>query len=89
MVDVVLVVLPVTADYQALHPNGRADVDDFVGRVRRAADQSGARLIDLHTETNDGWFADTHHLNQTGADELSRRLPELLAEQGVEARRCR
>lgn len=88
-VSVALLVLPVTDGFAELHPNGRADLDAARQIVVEAAEATGAPLVDL---LDAGWpddaFADTHHLNGTGADRLSRSLPGLLDEAGVPLRSC-
>jgi len=79
--SVVLVALPVTADYVAQHPGGRADFDRFLTAAGDLAQESGAGFVDLHDWTTDETlFADTHHLNADGAEALSGELPGLLAD---------
>jgi hypothetical protein len=83
-VAVALVVLPVTADYVALHPRGAADAAAFRSAVHAAAGTAGAPLVDLLDERpaglpDDGAFADTHHLNITGQEWFSATLPARLA----------
>src|SRR5262249_7010790 len=87
-IDVALVVLPVTDDYLALHPGGAPQFDSFLGDVRRLATDTSTPLLDLHAGRPVDQFADTHHLNGSGADALTRQLPDLLAAQGVAVRRC-
>lgn len=78
-VDTAVVVLPVTEDYVALHPGGEAQYEEFLALAQRIAGEAGAEFIDLHDRApDDSWFADTHHVNETGAGELSRALPGLL-----------
>ncbi len=87
---VALVVLPVTADYVALHPRGQADFDAFLAATRQIAADTGAPLIDLHGERGDEQrFADTHHLNADGQAWFTTTLPARLADSGVlRGRRC-
>lgn len=89
-VAVAVLVLPVTADYVALHPNGQADYDAFLATVQRTSADHGAPLIDLHAaDPGPDAFADTHHLNATGTAWLSATLPGRLADAGVlRPRRC-
>ncbi len=89
-VAVVLVVLPVTADYVSLHPAGGVDFDRFLGVARQLAIDTGAPLIDLHDERGDEQrFADTHHLNAEGQAWFSATLPARLGAAGVlRPRRC-
>lgn len=88
-VKVELVVLPVTADYIALHPNGQRDFDTFLTAVRGIAGDTHAPFVDLHEQGDRTAFADTHHLNETGADSFSTGLPKQLADAGISsARRC-
>lgn len=77
--QVVLLVLPVTDDYQALHPGGPADFDAFLDEAAEVAEQAGADLVDAHDwAPGDEVFADTHHLNGAGAAAFSAALPGLL-----------
>jgi hypothetical protein len=71
--QVVLVNMPVTADYVAGHPRGQADYDDFVGMLRAEASRAGARLLDAGIWPR-SLFADPGHVNAGGA----RRLTALL-----------
>lgn len=87
-VDVVLVVLPVTDEYLALHPNGRADHESFLAAAQTLAADTGVALIDLHDQADIDAFADTHHLNTTGSEWVSSHLPELLIRAGAPIRRC-
>lgn len=88
-VDTALVVLPVTEDYVDLHPGGVAQHEEFLALVERIADEHGAEFIDLHDlAPDDSWFADTHHLNATGAEALSTALPGLLPEGFATGDRC-
>jgi hypothetical protein len=80
-VDTAVVVLPVTDDYVELHPGGRAQFEEFLGLAEELADEAGATFIDLHDlAPDDSWFADTHHLNATGSDGLSRELAARLGD---------
>ncbi|MBI2705406.1 MAG: hypothetical protein HYX32_08980 [Actinobacteria bacterium] len=87
-VSVVLLVLPVTDDYAALHPGGKEQFDAFLALARSTATATGVPFIDLARGTAADRFADTNHLNAAGADAFSRDLPGLLAASGVEPRRC-
>jgi DltD protein len=88
-VDTAIVVLPVTDDYVDLHPGGAAQYEEFLALVERLASENGAEFIDLHDlAPDDSWFADTHHLNATGAEALSTALPELLPEDFAIGDRC-
>jgi hypothetical protein len=78
-VDTTVVVLPVTEDYVDRHPGGEAQFEEFLELSRQLADDTGATFIDLHDlAPDDSWFADTHHLNATGSEGLSRELAERL-----------
>ena len=88
-VDTAVVVLPVTQDYVDLHPGGAAQYDEFLALAERIAADNGAEFIDLHDlAPDDSWFADTHHLNATGATELSEALPALLGPDFARGTRC-
>ncbi|MBK9178110.1 MAG: hypothetical protein IPM45_00820 [Acidimicrobiales bacterium] len=78
-VQVVLLLLPVTDDYVALHPEGSADHDAFVAAVEQVGRETGATVVDGREVVRDPTsFADTHHLNAQGADHLSSVIPGLL-----------
>ncbi len=80
---VVLVALPITDEFVALHPRGTADVDEYLGVMRRVSVDTAVPLLDLHTATPPAHFADTHHLNGVGSTALSAALPRHLTEAGV------
>lgn len=83
-VQVAFVVLPVTDDYVALHPQGRADFDRFLDAVRGAGADTGTPVIDLHdARPGTASFADTHHPNQAGTAWFSSALPAELAGRGL------
>ena len=87
--DVVVLILPTTDDYAALHPRGRTDLDAARAAIVAGAAAAGAPMVDLSDRVvPDHHFADTHHLNGTGADQLSADLPGLLDAAGVEVRHC-
>ena len=89
-IEVVLVVLPVTADFADLHPEGSADLAAARAAVAEAATRTGAPLVDLGDERwPDDRFADTHHLNASGAAHLSEALPGLARAAGAELGACR
>ena len=78
-IQVVLLLLPVTEDYLALHPAGTADFEAFAERVREIGVEADVEVVDAHDwAPGDEVFADTHHLNGVGADTFSRALPDLL-----------
>ena len=88
-IAVVLVVLPVTDDYIAQHPNGVADFDAFLGAAGGIARDTGVPLIDLHDSAPVERFADTHHLNGDGAAWFSAELAAQLDTLGVDpSARC-
>lgn len=87
-ISVVLVVLPVTANYRDSHPGGQSQFEAFLVGARRMAAEHDAPLIELQDGADLGRFADTHHLNREGAEALSRTLPALLRDNGIPARRC-
>lgn len=88
-VDVAVVALPVTDDYVDAHPDGAASHDEFLAVAEAVATDAGARFVDLHDRApGDQWFADTHHLNATGAEALSALLPERLGPDFAAGDRC-
>jgi hypothetical protein len=79
--QVVLLLLPVTDDYLALHPNGAADYDEFAAQVEQIGEQAGVTVVDAHDwAPEESMFADTHHLNASGSGSFSEALPALLPE---------
>jgi hypothetical protein len=77
--QVVLLLLPVTEDYLALHPDGAADYDAFADTVQQIGDDAGVEVVDAHEwAPGDQVFADTHHLNGFGSEAFSTALPALL-----------
>jgi hypothetical protein len=91
--DVTLVLLPVTGDYRDLHPRGAADLDEFRTAVHAVGRSTGAPLVDLLDErpaglTDDGAFADTHHLNGVGQQWFSTTLPARLSPPAINRSRC-
>ena len=84
-IDVVLVVLPVTDDYVAQHPNGAADFATFLAAAEGIADDTGAPLVDLHDAAPIDRFADTHHLNEAGTEWFSAELATRLTTLGIDA----
>lgn len=68
-VEVVLVALPVTDDYIALHPNGRTDYDEYLAAMARLAESAEIPFHDLAGSTNS--FADTHHVNGVGSQHVT------------------
>jgi hypothetical protein len=74
-IEVVLVQLPVTEEFIALHPDGADDWDDYRAAMRTLAADTGTRLVDLTDGFDaDGAFADTHHLNAAGSTRVSAHL---------------
>lgn len=69
--EVLLLDSPTAADWTMLHPNGQADVDRYRQLVSALADELQTPLI-RPPQYPDEYFADVIHLNQQGADELSR-----------------
>lgn len=72
--EVVLVALPVTEEYIALHPRGRADFDGFKRVLGELASSTGAGLVDLTDLTDHRYFADENHLNGAGTTAVTDRL---------------
>ena len=74
-VDVVLVALPVTDDYVALHPGGEADYDEYRAAMADLAEAADVPFHDLSGTTDS--FADTHHLNGVGSQRVSEETAAL------------
>jgi hypothetical protein len=80
---VVAVLLPTTPGFAELHPGGRAQQDAAEDAVVEGARRAGVPLVDLrHLDLPEGSFADTHHLNGTGAAAASRALGRHLGDLG-------
>lgn len=77
-IDVVVVAMPVTADYAALHPGGTPTYEAAIARLRDTAVGAGARWVDVGI-----WptrlFADPMHVNGAGAARFTDRIAELVA----------
>jgi len=81
-VDVALVEMPVTAEYESFHPNGSADYLRFVAAVDALARRTHTRFLPMRGEITDhALFADDNHLNGAG----TRVFTELLARRLVAA----
>jgi hypothetical protein len=74
---VVVVNMPVTADYVSLHPRGARDYDAYVDVLRAEADRAGAELVDAGVWP-DELFADTAHVNGAGSQRLTALVDEHL-----------
>lgn len=83
----VVVVLPVTGAYVDAHPDGPADLRAFRAALDDALERTTTVLVEAPDQPEDA-FADTHHLNATGADRLSASLPALLGDRGVPTSGC-
>lgn len=83
--SVAVLVLPTTEAFAELHPEGRDQQLAAEAAVVEGARRVDAPLIDLRSVAlPDDSFADTHHLNATGATavsgEIGSQLPDLLGE---------
>jgi len=70
-IGVVLVKLPTTTAYLALHPHGRPDIASFDRAVRNVVRQTRAPLIDASEITSTHYFQDQIHMNCAGAKKLT------------------
>lgn len=86
-IEVVLVPLPVTRDYVALHPRGDQDQAEFLAAIASIATRTGAIGLEVE-ELPERMFADTHHVNGAGSRAISTSLPADLHEAGAEPIRC-
>ena len=81
-VRVLLLDVPVTEHYLALHPAGAADYETYEIAIRLLAEQEGAELLDAGTWSPSG-FSDPLHLNVEGTRALTRVVNGFLAGEGV------
>ena len=80
-VGVVLLNMPVTDDYIALHPNGLRDYTRYLGELTDLARRRDIRFLDFGREVSSlDLFRDPTHLNPTGAARFSRVVAEAMAE---------
>lgn len=78
--EVVLVNMPISYDYIALHPHGGADVQRFREAFRALAAELSVPLIDLQAPFGDAHhFADLDHLNGPGGRAFSTLLGRAVA----------
>lgn len=76
---VVLVFLPVSDRYQALHPHGQADIDAARAAAEGAAADSGVEFLDLSDlVTDEQYYGDANHLNQRGSEILTQTVAAYL-----------
>jgi hypothetical protein len=71
--QLVVLSMPVTADYVRFHPDGQADQDEAVATLQAAAASVSARFVDVGVWP-DELFADPAHLNAAGAQRLTEVL---------------
>lgn len=76
---VVLLDVPVTSQYVALHPRGEADYRDYEVALNVLAAQLGIELVDTGTWTPDA-FSDPLHLNGVGTAQLTALLDAYLTD---------
>jgi hypothetical protein len=76
-VRVIVLDVPVTAQYIALHPRGAQDYLQYEVGLNILAAQTGAELVDTGTWTQPA-FSDPLHLNRLGADELTALVDQYL-----------
>ncbi len=72
--QVVMVIMPVTQDYVALHPQGAASYSAFEVELRRIANEADADVVDLDGLRDPAFFADENHLNGRGTRRVSANL---------------
>lgn len=78
--DVVVLLLPVTPAFGDLHPGGPPQQVEAEQAILDGAERAGAPVVDLRDlDLPDAAFADTHHLNATGASAVSTALGDALA----------
>src|SRR5262245_7245351 len=82
-VDVVLVMPPVTDEFVGLHPHGEDSFAEYRAAVASLATDTDTPVIDLTDYRDPSWFADTHHLNATGATAISAILTQQLQGTGT------
>lgn len=81
-VRVIVLDVPVTSRYIALHPNGVADYRSYEVALNGLAAQLAVELVDAGTWPQ-GSFADPMHLNGAGASALTALVDGYLADDGV------
>lgn len=79
--ELVLVSMPITDEYVALHPHGEADFAEYVSALEALGAELDVPVLEHHDLRDHAWFADTAHLNVYGARAfttlLAPELPEL------------
>lgn len=80
--EVFLVLMPVTEDYQRLHPRGASDYAGFVSALQAFGAERGVTVLDLGSAIDSlQFFRDPSHLNPEGAERFSALLAETLSPQ--------
>jgi hypothetical protein len=75
---VVVLDVPVTADYVALHPRGADDMADYRAAVDAVVTETGAELVRPGVWAS-AFFSDPLHLNGAGVERLGPLLAEVVA----------
>ena len=81
-VEVVVVLLPVPAQFIAAHPQGRSDFEAFRAMARETTQAAGVPLIDRSEVFAERAFRDYTHLLEEPAVQLSRDLSRQLRRRG-------
>ena len=67
-----------------------SELAERVAATTRTSEKTSLLADYLHDlAPDDSWFADTHHLNATGSDGLSRELSRRLGDDFTNGARCR
>jgi hypothetical protein len=74
-----VVILPVTRQYIAAHPNGSRDYERWVRVVTRVAREEGVPILDETHTMPASAFRDIEHLDRRGSEEFSDAVHERLA----------
>jgi hypothetical protein len=81
-VDVIELIPPVTDDLPFNFPGGPAGFEEYLEAARGVVDGTDATLVDLsHLPYPDQLFYDTHHLNESGSQQLTDDLVAALGDQ--------
>ncbi len=73
-VEVVIVLLPVSAEYVAAHPNGAEGFESFLDWIRSEGERLGVPMFDYSRAIPEEEFLDYNHVGPSGATMLTEML---------------